>query len=254
MLELSVADHSVSPPRVTVPRDYNAAHDLIERNLRAGRSAKTAFIDDAGLVHLRRPGARGWTRFAHGITGLGLRMEDRVLVCLLDTIDFPTAFLGCIKAGVVPIPVNTLLTAADYQFLLRDSRARALVVSSALPASSRALARPAAAARPRDRFRRRARGARPAVVAARRVARRLPAGRHHRRRRRASGSTRRARPARPRARCTCTPPDPDRRALREARPRHPRRTTWCSPRRSCSSPTAWATRSRSRWRSAPPPS
>ena len=59
-------------------------------------------------------------------------MEERVLLCLLDTIDFPTAFLGSIKAGIVPIPVNTLLTAADYELMLRDSRARALVVSAHL--------------------------------------------------------------------------------------------------------------------------
>ena len=45
--ELSSADHSVSPPAITVPRDYNAAHDLIERNLRAGRAKKLAYIDDA---------------------------------------------------------------------------------------------------------------------------------------------------------------------------------------------------------------
>jgi len=47
---LSSADHSVSPPIVRIPRDYNAAYDLIERNLRAGRAAKTAFIDDEGSI------------------------------------------------------------------------------------------------------------------------------------------------------------------------------------------------------------
>jgi benzoate-CoA ligase len=129
--ELSAADHDVSPPKITVPREYNAAHDLIERNLRAGRSGKAAFVDDGGSCTYGEL-ARRVDAFAHGITGLGLRMEDRVLVCLLDTIDFPTVFLGCIKAGVVPIPVNTLLTAADYSFLLHDSRARAVVASATL--------------------------------------------------------------------------------------------------------------------------
>ena len=68
------------------------------------------------------------TRFA----GLGIEPEQRILLCLLDTIDFPVAFLGAIKAGIVPVPVNTMLTAADYEFMLRDSRARALIVSDAL--------------------------------------------------------------------------------------------------------------------------
>ena len=49
MPQLSTADHRVSPPRVTVPRDYNAAWDLVQRNLQAGRAGKVAFIDDAGV-------------------------------------------------------------------------------------------------------------------------------------------------------------------------------------------------------------
>jgi benzoate-CoA ligase len=66
------------------------------------------------------------------LRSLGLRREERVLICLLDTIDWPTAFLGAIKAGIVAVPVNTLLTEDDYRFMLADSRARALVVSEAL--------------------------------------------------------------------------------------------------------------------------
>ncbi|NMG42705.1 benzoate-CoA ligase family protein [Aromatoleum toluvorans] len=131
MAELSAADQSVSPPRITIPREYNAAHDLIERNLRAGRGGKTAVIDQAGSYTYAQLAERV-DRFAHALGEMGIRMEERVLLCLLDTVDFPTAFLGCIKAGVVPIPVNTLLTASDYTYMLRDSRARGLVVSSAL--------------------------------------------------------------------------------------------------------------------------
>ena len=54
------------------------------------------------------------------------------MLVLLDTVDFPAAFLGAIKAGIVPVPLNTLLTPDDYAYMLRDSRARALVVSAAL--------------------------------------------------------------------------------------------------------------------------
>ena len=60
------------------------------------------------------------------------------MLCHLDTIDFPSVFLGAIKAGIVPIAVNTLLTTADYEFMLEDSRARALVVSEQLLAAVRA--------------------------------------------------------------------------------------------------------------------
>ena len=71
-------------------------------------------------------------RFGNVLNGIGLEQEDRIMLCLLDTIDFPTTFLGSIQAGVVPIAANTLLTTADYDFMLGDSRASALVVSEAL--------------------------------------------------------------------------------------------------------------------------
>ncbi len=131
MAGLSKTDHSVSPPAIEIPRRYNAAHDLIERNLAAGRGAKLAYIDDAGRYTYADLAERV-NRAANALTALGLGPEDRVMLCHLDTIDWPAAFLGAIKAGIVPIAVNTLLTAADYEFMLNDSRAKALVVSEAL--------------------------------------------------------------------------------------------------------------------------
>ena len=128
---LSTADHSVAPPRIDVPRDYNAAHDLIERNLAAGRGAKTAYIDDAGATTYAQLAERV-DRFASGLRALGLDMEHRVMIAMLDTIDWPVAFLGAIKAGIIPVAVNTLLTTKEYEFMLSDSRARALLVSEAL--------------------------------------------------------------------------------------------------------------------------
>jgi benzoate-CoA ligase family protein len=71
-------------------------------------------------------------RFGEALRALGVRREERILLCLLDTIDWPTAFLGAIKAGVIPIPVNTLMTEDDYRFMVADSRARTLVVSAAI--------------------------------------------------------------------------------------------------------------------------
>jgi benzoate-CoA ligase len=114
-----------------VPRDYNAAHDLIDRNLRAGRGAKAAFHDDRGSITYAQLAERV-NRFGSGLLAMGLRMEERVLIAMHDTADWPVAFLGAIKAGIVPVAVNTLLTTKDYQYMLSDSRAKALVVSEAL--------------------------------------------------------------------------------------------------------------------------
>jgi benzoate-CoA ligase len=114
-----------------VARDYNFAADILKRNLDAGRGGKIAFIDQRGKYSYAVLAERV-ERFGHVLRQLGLRTEERVLICLSDTIDWPTAFLGAIKAGVVAVPVNTLMTEDDYRFMLEDSRARVLVVSEEL--------------------------------------------------------------------------------------------------------------------------
>jgi benzoate-CoA ligase family protein len=114
-----------------IPRDYNFAADILARNLKAGRSGKAAYIDHRGSYSYGDLAARVG-RFGHVLRSLGVRREERVLICLTDTIDWPTAFLGAIKAGAVAVPINTLLTEDDYRFMLDDSRARLLVVSEEL--------------------------------------------------------------------------------------------------------------------------
>jgi len=128
---LSTADHSVSPPRLAIPRTYNAAADLIGRNLAAGRGDKIAYLDDYGSCTYNELDARS-SAFANVLRGTGVEPEQRILLGLHDTIDFPTAFLGAIKAGVVPVAVNTLLSGGDYQYMLADCRAQVAVVSAAL--------------------------------------------------------------------------------------------------------------------------
>jgi benzoate-CoA ligase family protein len=123
-----------------IPREYNFAADILNRNLDAGRGNKTAFIDDRGSYTYADVAARV-EGFGHALRALGMRREERILICLTDTIDWPTAFLGTIKAGVVAVPVNTLMTEDDYAFMLEDSRARLLVVSEELlPKFARAIA------------------------------------------------------------------------------------------------------------------
>jgi benzoate-CoA ligase len=127
----SSADHSASPPVIDIPREYNAAHDLIERNLRAGRAGKLAYIDNHGSYTFGELAERA-NRCANALVGLGIQSEQRVLLCLHDTIDFPSAFLGAIKAGIVPVAVSAMLTAKEYEHMLLDSRARVLFVSESL--------------------------------------------------------------------------------------------------------------------------
>src|SRR6186997_3253866 len=114
-----------------IPRDYNFAADVLQKNLDAGRAGKPAYIDVRG-THTYGQLADRVARFGAALRGLGVRREERVLIALLDTIDWPTAFLGCLKTGAVAVPVNTLMTEDDYRYMLADSRARVLVVSEAL--------------------------------------------------------------------------------------------------------------------------
>ena len=113
------------------PRVFNAAADLLDGNLSAGRGTKLAYIDDSGRYTYDELSKRV-NRCANALIALGIRREQRILVALHDSIDFPTVFLGAIKAGIVPVAVNTLLTTTDFDYMLRDSRATALIVSQPL--------------------------------------------------------------------------------------------------------------------------
>ncbi|MDE2157307.1 MAG: benzoate-CoA ligase family protein [Burkholderiales bacterium] len=126
-------DSDVAPP----PELFNFAAHLLEVN--AGRAAKAAFVDDLGTLSYGQLDDRV-RRAAAGLKGLGVRREERVLLLMHDVNDWPVAFLGAIYAGVVPVAVNTLLTADDYAYMLENSRAQAVLVSGALrPALTTAL-------------------------------------------------------------------------------------------------------------------
>ena len=107
---------------------YNAAVDLLDRNLTPDRASRIAVIDESGS-HSYSELAERVNQCGNGLRELGLQPEQRVLLCLYDSIDFPACFLGAIKTGIIPVPINTMWSAADYTYVLSDSRARAAIVS-----------------------------------------------------------------------------------------------------------------------------
>src|SRR5262245_11711310 len=113
------------------PRDYNATVDLIGRNLAAGRGAKVAYIDDSGSCTYAQLAERV-DRAANALRSLGIKREERIAIAMLDSADWVAVFLGAIKAGIVPVALNTLLTPADYEYQLQDSGSKALFVSDPL--------------------------------------------------------------------------------------------------------------------------
>jgi 4-hydroxybenzoate-CoA ligase len=116
---------------MTTEREYNVAVDFVDRNVQEGRGAKTAFVDPARnltygelLDQVSRVGPM--------LARLGVEQENRIALILLDTVEFPVLFWGAIRAGVVPVLLNTRLTVDQYHYLLADSRAKVAFVSTAL--------------------------------------------------------------------------------------------------------------------------
>lgn len=116
---------------ILLPDQFNAAAYFIDRHLPEGRGEKVA-IECEGISVTYRQLCERVNRAGNGLRKLGVRIEERVLLLLSDTPDFAVSFFGAIKIGAVPVPVNTLLKSADYQYMLDNSRARVVIVSSAL--------------------------------------------------------------------------------------------------------------------------
>ncbi|MCP3970831.1 MAG: benzoate-CoA ligase family protein [Rhodobacteraceae bacterium] len=113
------------------PREYNAATEMVDRNVERGYGAKPAFVDPERTLSYSDLQTAS-NRVANLLTGLGIRREARVAVLMLDNVDYPSVFWGAIRAGIVPVCLNTLLTTEQYRYMLCDSRAQALVVSAPL--------------------------------------------------------------------------------------------------------------------------
>ncbi|MFH0297129.1 benzoate-CoA ligase family protein [Bradyrhizobium sp. 31Argb] len=110
---------------------YNAVSWLLDRNVDEGRGDKLVFDDTVSQLSYGEL-QRQTRRLGNLLRRLGVRREERVAMIMLDTVDFPIVFLGAIRAGVVPVPLNTLLTADQYAYVLADCRARVLFISEAL--------------------------------------------------------------------------------------------------------------------------
>ena len=118
-----------------LPPQFNVATHFVDRNIAEGRAAQVAFLcEDRTLTYGDVLDLTN--RTGNALRELGVELEDRVLVLCLDAPEFLGAFWGAIKMGAVPIPVNTLMRAADYHYFLEDSRAKVAVVSAPLLAEA----------------------------------------------------------------------------------------------------------------------
>lgn len=115
----------LTPP----PANFNFAAHL--EALGRVRAAKTAYLDDTRALTYGELAEQS-RRFAAGLARAGIHREERILLVMLDTIDLPVSFLGALYAGVVPVVVNTLLTADDYAYMITHCKAQLVIASGAL--------------------------------------------------------------------------------------------------------------------------
>ncbi len=115
----------------TERRPYNAVSDFVDANVARGLGKKVAFVDPDRSLTYGDLQARS-IRFANALRDLGIEPEQRVALLLNDTVDYPVAFWGTLRAGCVAIPLNIYLTLPQYAYILADCRARAIVADAAL--------------------------------------------------------------------------------------------------------------------------
>lgn len=113
---------------------FNAADYFVDRHIREGRENKIAVLcEDRNMTYGQL--ANEVNRFGNALLSFGMRMGDRVAILMPDMEYYPVVFFGSVKAGAVPICLNTLMRPKDYLYFLNDSRARVLVVDDSLYAN-----------------------------------------------------------------------------------------------------------------------
>lgn len=123
-----VVDHTVQPTGLTFAPRFNVAMPFIDRHLDEGRGARIAIRTATEEVTYAALADRV-ARCGNALLGLGLTHGARLLMVIKDCPEFFYLFWGAIKAGVVPVPLNTLLRADDYKFMIEDARCAAVVYS-----------------------------------------------------------------------------------------------------------------------------
>ena len=125
----------LSIPQIILPDQFNAASAFLDHNLQEGRGTRPAIhYQDRTFTYAQV--AELANRVGNGLRELGIQQEQRVALLLLDSPECAAAFFGGMKIGAVPIPINTALRPVDYVYMLNDSRARVLLISSEIGRAS----------------------------------------------------------------------------------------------------------------------
>lgn len=121
-------DRSGDAPVFTFADSFNVAVHMIDRHIDEGRSDRTAYITEQEMVSYGQLAERV-NRCGNALLNAGIPTGSRMLMIVKDCPEFVYLYYGAIKAGIIPVPINTLLRAADYQYMVDDSKCTALIYS-----------------------------------------------------------------------------------------------------------------------------
>ena len=122
-------DHSVSPAKIEFSEQFNVAVPFIDRHLEEGRGDKVVIKVHGGGDVTYATLAEHVNRAGNALLNLGVKPGDRVLMMVKDAPDFYYVYWGAIKAGILPVPLNTLLRAKDYAYMIDNSEAAGVIYS-----------------------------------------------------------------------------------------------------------------------------
>lgn len=119
-----------------IPENFNIAYACVRQHVEQGKGDKTALIiedDKQGTCELSYAQLDTLSgRFVYTLKELGLNSDDRVLIRLPNSSDYPVSFFGCLKQGAIAVPTSTLLSSAEVAYLAKDSGAKVLVTAKSM--------------------------------------------------------------------------------------------------------------------------
>lgn len=111
---------------------FNASEYLLDRRVAAGDGERVALVTDGDSVTYSQL-LDQVIAVAGGLRELGVRPEGRIVLVLLDGVEFVVTFLAATRLGAIPLPLNPLLPAQDVALAAADSRSRVAVISGERP-------------------------------------------------------------------------------------------------------------------------
>ncbi len=122
-------DTSMSPTNIEFAPEFNVSVPFIDRHLDEGRREKIIIYTNSGEKITYKQLSERVNRSGNVLKNIGLNTGDRILMVVKDSPEFYYLFWGAIKAGFIPVPLNTLFRSNDYAYIIEDSKCASIIYS-----------------------------------------------------------------------------------------------------------------------------